>query len=317
MFKFIFSEQFLISTILFATPILFSSYGALISKKAGILNINIEGTMSLSALAGGLVSYAANSWFLGLFAAIATGIIMNFIFAAFTMKLKTDNILSGIALNTFASGLSIYVLYMVIGVKGDSSLKPSVIIPDINIPLLSKIPIIGKALFGQNLLVYLAVLAVVFVVLLLNRTKLGMHIKAVGYNEEAAKSVGIKVNKIKIISLVFTGIFAGLGGAYLSMVYLSYFSAGMVAGRGFIGIAAEAMGQGNPLLTLLFAVLFGAVDYFAVGSQTVLSFPYELLNTLPYLMTIIALIIFAVIKKYSVPKDKKTKRRMENEKETV
>ena len=206
---------------------------------------------------------------------------------------------------------------MVIGVKGDSSLKPSVIIPDINIPLLSKIPIIGKALFGQNLLVYLAVLAVVFVVLLLNRTKLGMHIKAVGYNEEAAKSVGIKVNKIKIISLVFTGIFAGLGGAYLSMVYFSYFSAGMVAGRGFIGIAAEAMGQGNPLLTLLFAVLFGAVDYFAVGSQTVLSFPYELLNTLPYLMTIIALIIFAVIKKYSVPKDKKTKRRMENEKETV
>ncbi|OQA77762.1 MAG: Ribose transport system permease protein RbsC [Tenericutes bacterium ADurb.Bin239] len=302
MLKFIFSEQFLISTILFATPILFASFAALISKKAGILNINVEGTMSLSALAGGLVSYATKSWFVGLLAAVVTGIIMNFIFAAFSMKLKTDKILTGIALNTLASGLSIYVLYAVIGVKGDSSLNPSVLIPNINIPLLSKIPIIGKAIFGQNLLVYVAIIAVILIIFLLNRTKLGMHIKAVGHNEEAAKSVSIKVNQIKIIALIITGLFAGLGGAYLSMVYLSYFSAGMVAGRGFIGIAAEAMGQGKPLLTLLFALLFGAVDYFAVGSQTVLSFPYELLNTLPYLMTIIALVIFAVIKKYGTNK---------------
>lgn len=316
MLKFIFSEQFLISTILFATPILFAAFAALISRKAGILNINVEGTMSLSALAGGLVSFATKSWVVGLLTALLVGVIMNFVFAAFSMKLKTDKILSGIALNTLASGLSIYLLYVVIGVKGDSSLNPSVLIPDINIPLLSKIPIIGKAIFGQNLLVYIAIIAVFFVMFLLNRTKLGMHIKAVGYNEDAAKSVGIKVNRIRIIALIITGIFAGLGGAYLSMVYLSYFSAGMVAGRGFIGIAAEAMGQGKPLLTLLFALLFGAVDYFAVGSQTVLSFPYELLNTLPYLMTIVALIIFAVIKKYGTPKIKH-KRRKEDEQEAV
>lgn len=314
MLKFIFSEQFLISTILFATPIIFASFGALVSKKAGILNINIEGTMSLSALVGGLVSYASASWLVGLIAALLTGVVMAFIFAFFTMKMKTDNILSGIALNTLASGLSIYILYAVIGVKGDSSLNPSVLIPHIKIPLLSKIPIIGEALFGQNILVYIAVIVLVLLIFILNRTKFGTHLKAVGHNEEAAKSVGISTKKIKVIALIIAGILAGFGGAYLSMVYLSYFSAGMVAGRGFIGIAAEAMGQGNPLLTLLFALLFGAFDYFAVGAQTVLSFPYELLNTLPYVMTIIALVIFAVIKKFSRKKYVKEQGGEENEK---
>lgn len=299
MIKFIFSEQFIVSMILFATPILFAALGALVSKKAGILNINIEGTMSLSALAGGLISFATRSWLLGLLAAVIVGVIMGFVFAFFTMKLKTDNVLSGIALNTMASGLTVYILYAVIGVKGDSSLQPSMIIPNLNIPLLSKIPFLGSALFSQNLLVYLGLLSLITLIFILNRTKLGLYIKAVGFNESAAKSVGIPTKRIKLIALMITGIFVGLGGAYLSMVYLSYFSVGMVAGRGFIGIAAEAMGQGKPLLTFLFALLFGAVDYFAIGAQTVLSFPYELLNTLPYLMTILALIIFAIIHKYS------------------
>lgn len=313
MFSFIFSEQFLISTILFATPIVFAAFAALISKKAGILNINVEGSMAIAALTGGLVSYATKSWFLGLLAAVIAGIIMGFILAFFAMKMKTDNVLAGIALNTLASGLTVYILYAVIGVKGDSSLQPSTLIPHIEIPLLSKIPLIGKALFSQNLLVYIAVFAVIALIFLLNRTKLGTHIKSVGFNEEAAKSVGIPTQRIKIIALIITGILSGLGGAYLSMVYLSYFSAGMVAGRGFIGIAAEAMGQGQPLMTLLFAVLFGAVDYFAVGAQTVLSFPYELLNTLPYLMTIVALIIFAIYKKYAKGKPKVKKKEQENE----
>lgn len=298
MIKFIFSEQFIVSMILFATPILFAALGALVSKKAGILNINVEGSMALSALTGGLLSYATRSWLLGVLGAVLVGILMGYVFAFFTMKLKTDHVLSGIALNTMASGLSVYILNAVIGVKGDSSLQPSMMIPEIQIPLLSKIPLLGPALFSQNLLVYIAALLFVLLIFVLNKTKLGLHIKAVGYNEAAAKSVGIPTHRIKLIALTITGAFAGLGGAYLSMVYLSYFSVGMVAGRGFIGIAAEAMGQGKPLLTLLFALLFGAVDYFAIGAQTVLSFPYELLNTLPYLMTIVALIVFAMIQKY-------------------
>ncbi len=299
MLKFIFSEQFLTSTLLFAVPILFASMGALISKKAGLLNINVEGSMSLAALCGGLISHASHSWVLGLVSAVVVGILMSFIFALFTLKVKTDPILSGIALNMLTSGLCIYLLYVIIGVKGDSSLRPSAMIPNLSIPLLSDIPVIGPALFSQNILVYLAFLSVVVLTVLLKRTKLGLYISAVGHNQVAATSTGISVKKTRIYALIICGIFAGLGGAYLSMVYLSYFSAGMVAGRGFIGIAAEAMGQGRPWLTMLFALLFGAVDYFAIGAQTVLAFPYELLNTLPYLMTLISLTLFALIKKYA------------------
>lgn len=303
MLKFIFSEEFLNSTILFSMPILFASLAALISNKAGILNINIEGSMAVSALVGSLVSYYSKSWILGIGAGIAAGVMMALLLSFAALKLKTNHILSGIALNTLTTGLTIFILYLVLGVKGDSSLAPSIKIPDIKIPLLSKIPIIGEALFGQNLLVYLGILSVFAIWFLLKKTRIGLRIRAVGENEEACLTVGIKTKQIKVISLMIGGALAGIGGSFLSMVYLTYFSVGMVGGRGFIGLAAEAIGNGHPLFTALFSLLFGAVDYFAIGAQSVLKIPYELLNTLPYLMTILALIIYS-IKKYQSQKNK-------------
>lgn len=297
MISFIFSENFLNSSISYALPIIFAAFAALISNKANIVSINIEGSMSVSALCGALVSYYTQSWLIGLLAAIAAGIGMSQLLALSAIRLKTDSFLSGIALNTFASGLCVLVLYLVLGVKGDSSMAPSVLIPQIRIPLLSQIPVVGPALFAQNLLFYVAIISLFALLFLLHRTRLGTKIRATGYNPEATASVGIKTGRVQAISLVFCGIFCGLGGAYLSMANLGYFSAGMVSGRGFIGIAAEAMGAGKPVLTMLFSLLFGAVDYFAVGGQTVISAPYELLNTLPYIMTLAALLIYSVTNK--------------------
>jgi simple sugar transport system permease protein len=294
MLKFIFSEEFLNSTILFSMPILFAAMAALISNKAGILNINIEGSMAISALVGSLVSFYSQSWIIGICAGIGAGILMSLILAFASLKLKTNHILAGIALNTFTTGLTIFILYLVLGVKGDSSLAPSIKIPDIKIPLLSKIPIIGEALFGQNLLVYLGILSVIAIWFILNKTKIGLRIRAVGENEEACVTVGIKTKQVKVISLIICGALVGIGGSFLSMVYLTYYSVGMVGGRGFIGLAAEAIGNSHPLFTALFSLLFGAVDYFAIGAQSVLKIPYELLNTLPYLMTIFALIIYSI-----------------------
>ena len=293
MLSFIFSEKFLVSSVAFAIPIIFAAFAALISNKAGIVNINIEGSMSVAAVCGTLVSHFTSSITLGILTAIAAGILMSMLLASSALWLKTDSFLSGIALNTLATGLSVYILYAVLGVKGDSSAAASATIPTLGIPLLKDIPFLGPLLFDQNILFYVAVLGAVFLTVLLNRTKLGTGIKATGFNPKAAESVGISTRRMKTVALVMCGMFAGLGGAYLSMSYLSYFSAGMVAGRGFIGIAAEAMGRGNPWWTAFFAFLFGAVDYFSVGAQTVLSFPYELLNTLPYLMTLVALFIYA------------------------
>ena len=297
MISFIFSENFLNSSISYALPIIFAAFAALISNKANIVSINIEGSMSVSALCGALASYYTHSWLIGLLAAIAAGIGMSQLLALSAIRLKTDSFLSGIALNTFASGLCVLVLYLVLGVKGDSSMAPSVLIPQIRVPLLSQIPVVGPALFAQNLLFYVAIISLFALLFLLYRTRLGTKIRATGYNPEATASVGIKTGRVQTISLVFCGIFCGLGGAYLSMANLGYFSAGMVSGRGFIGIAAEAMGAGKPVLTMLFSLLFGAVDYFAVGGQTVISAPYELLNTLPYIMTLAALLIYSVTNK--------------------
>ena len=237
MISFIFSENFLTSSISYALPIIFAAFAALISNKANIVSINIEGSMSVAALSGALVSYYTQSWAIGLLAAIAAGVGMSLLLALSAIKLKTDTFLSGIALNTFASGLCVLVLYLVLGVKGDSSMTPSVLIPQVKIPLLSEIPVIGPSLFAQNLLFYVAVISLLALMFLLYRTRLGTRIRATGYNPEATASVGIKTGRIQTVSLVFCGIFCGLGGAYLSMANLGYFSAGMVSGRGFIGIA--------------------------------------------------------------------------------
>lgn len=294
MIDFIFSETFLVSSMAYAMPIIFAALAAYISKKAGLLNINIEGSMSMAALAGALASYFTQSWIFGVLSAVFTGMIMSLVLSVCVMWLKTDSVLTGIALNTLASGLAVVILFAVLGVQGDTSSSPSLMIPTFSLPGLSAIPVIGRFLFQENALVYVMIVLAALLWVVVEHTRLGAHIKAVGFNGLASRSVGIRVKRTRIIALLICGVFSGLGGAYLSMVYLSYFSVGMVAGRGFIGIAAEAMGAGNLFSTMLFAWLFGAVDYFATGAQSVLNVPYELLNTLPYLMTVIALVIFSL-----------------------
>ena len=301
MLEWIFSESFLVNVLAYAIPIIFASYASLISNKAGISAINIEGAMSVAAVTGALVSHFANSWVIGLVCAMSAGILMMLLLALSALKLKADSFLSGIALNTFATGACLLIVKGVLEGRTDSSTAPSVLVPSVKIPLLSEIPVIGKAIFSQNLLFFIMLAVLALLILLLNCTRLGVQIKTAGYHPEAGESVGVSIKRTRVIALIICGAMAGLGGAYLSMANLGYFSAGMVSGRGFIGIAAEAMGAGMPIKTTLFAFLFGAVDYFAVGGQTVLSFPYELLNTLPYLMTMLALTIYAVAQN----KDKK------------
>jgi ABC-type uncharacterized transport system permease subunit len=289
-FEMLFSEEFFYTSIQLTIPILFAALAALISNKAGILNINIEGSMSVSALIGALISFFTQSYIWGILGGIGTGILMGILLSICTHKLKTSSVLTGVALNIFATGFVVFLMYSILGTKGDTTSAPSYAIPYIKIPYLKDIPIIG-VLFEQNLLFYIAIISVISISTFLNKTKMGLLIKAVGYNPIAAKSVGISVEKTQLIALIIAGVFAGLGGVFLSMSYLSTYNSGMIAGRGFIGLAAEAMGAGQPLLTMIFAFIFGIVSAFAINAQTALNIPYELLNTLPYLMTILALAI--------------------------
>lgn len=297
MLDWLLSETFLSGVVSYAVPIIFAAYASLISNKAGISAINIEGAMSVSAMTGALVSFFTGSWGVGLLAAAAAGMAMMYILAFAALRLHADSFLSGIALNTFANGVCLLIVKGILDGRTDTSTAPSTVIPALTIPGLSRIPVIGKMLFSQNLLFYILLIALMFLILLLNKTRLGVEIKTAGYNPMASESVGVSVISTRTKALLICGAMAGLGGAYLSMANLGYFSYGMVSGRGFIGIAAESMGLGMPGKTTLFALLFGAVDCFAVGAQTVISLPYELLNTLPYLMTMLALVLYAVIRK--------------------
>lgn len=293
------STNFYITVISLATPIIFAALAALISNKAGIINISIEGTMLVSALIGAIFSTLVSSAYFGILMACISGIIMGLVFGLSVIRLKTNPILVGIALNILATGLVVFIIYSLTGTKSDYtsiSLKP------LSIPLLNKIPLLGDILFNElNVLVYLALVMVIFISLFLKKTVLGIRIRSVGQNDDATDSVGINSNRIKIIALMIAGGLAGLGGAYMSIGYMSGFNTGMIAGRGFIGLAAEAIGGGIPYLTAIFALVFGMVNAFSLTAQTMsgIEIPYELLNTLPYFVTVIGLVVFAIMKKKS------------------
>jgi simple sugar transport system permease protein len=291
------SVNFYVTIISLATPLIFASMAALISNKAGVVNISIEGTMLVSALVGAIFSSLFNSAILGIIFACFAGVFLGYIFALATIKLRTNEILVGIALNILAAGLVVFIIYALTGNKSDYS---SVALKPISIPLLRDIPIIGEIFFDSlNLLVYVAVLVVIGMTFFLKKTVLGVRIRSVGINASAVDSIGVSSERVKVIALLIAGGLAGLGGAYMSIGFMSSFNTGMIAGRGFIGLAAEAIGAGIPYVTALFAVVFGLVNAFSLTAQTItgINIPYELLNTLPYIVTIIGLVVFAVIKK--------------------
>lgn len=277
------------------TPILFASLGSVISDKAGVSNIAMEGTMLTASLAGVLVSAYSGSAFVGLLAALLVGVLFSAFMAYISLYLGTKIIMAGIALNLFASSFTVYVLYMFTGQKGNSASLASKQLPTIDLPIIKDIPVLGEILSGHNVLVYVALISIVVIYVMLNRTKLGAHIKAVGENPSAAASVGINVRKVQFISLCLSGLLAGFGGAFMSMGYLSMFTRDMIAGRGWIAIAASAMGKSMVIPTVITSFLFGIFS--AVGNVLQLqNMPSELISTLPYVAVFIGLVGYSIRK---------------------
>ncbi|CAM3633519.1 ABC transporter permease [Erysipelothrix urinaevulpis] len=290
------TATFFYSIIRVTVPLLLPSIGALITNKAGVPNIGLEGIMLMSSFAGVVVSAFSSSAWIGLLGAILTGIFMSLFLAYFTLKLKTDVILGGIALNLFSSSLTVFLLYILTGDKGTSASLPSKVLPTIQLPIIKDIPFLGAVLSNHNVLVYIGLVMVIVVAIILAKTPLGQHIKAVGENEDAAASVGINVNRTRIIAFIICGVLCGLAGAYLSMGYVSWFSRDMTAGRGWIALAAEAMGRGTMLGTTFSALLFGLASAVANILQ-LQGLPTELVTILPNIVTVIALVSYSVIRK--------------------
>lgn len=293
----ILSPEFLNATLRATTPILFAALASAIASKSGVVNMALEGIMLFTALFGVIFSAAFQSAWLGLFATMLVGGFIGFFLAFFVLKLKTDEILAAIAINLIANGATILILLFVSGDRGISSSIQSVIIPRITLPIIEDIPFLGEVLSNQNVLTYLSLIMVAVVHVFLYKTPLGLQIRAVGENKDAAESVGISSSKIRYISLILSGVLASMGGYFLSGGYMTKFTSGMTAGRGFIALAASAMGGNTPIGSFLVSLLFGAAQALSNILQLG-TWPYELVQMLPYLTTLVGLGIYS----YSIMK---------------
>ena len=306
--KMLATPEFFYSMIRISAPILFATLAAVVVEKAGFANIGLEGLMMFAALSGSLVSYYAGSWFWGFLAALATGVIMSLVMGFFAFKLKTDIILVGIAVNMMGSGGTLFLCKVITNLTEGKAMASttglitrSLCIPDITIPLLNQIPFLGRVLSGHNLLTYLAFLFCLLTSLMLYKTPLGLNIRAVGENPDAAASVGVSVMKIRYTAMAFSGLMSGFGGAFMSMAYAQGWSLDMVSGRGFIALAAQAMGGGECLGGMLSALVFGfaqalGIKFSAIGLDSNLASP------IPYAVTILGLVIFALVRSSRIRK---------------
>ena len=295
LFEILLKEDFWFAVIRSTTPILLTTLGAMIAARAGARNISLEGTMLTAAFVGVAASHFTQSAFVGLLFAVISGIILSNIIAYFALKLKSNIIISGISLNLMASGMTVFGLYLLTGDKGASTSLNSLALPNVNIPIIENIPVIGKIISGHNILTYVALILVLLVYIMFKYTQLGLRIKAVGESPEAAESVGISVNKVKYIALTMSGALAALGGAFLSMGYVTLFSAGMTSGRGYIALATQSMAGANPVVGLLTSSLFGFAESMSNYLQGI-NLPIEFIQMLPYLAIVVIYVVYCANK---------------------
>lgn len=300
-------STFIYSILRFSTPIIFASMAASVCKKSGLMNMAIESMMLCGALAGVVFSGMTQSAFVGLLAAIIMGAIVGFVVSYASFVGSADLYLTNIAMNLAAAGGTVFVLFMLTGDKANSgaSIK-SLGLPKIDIPLIKDIPYLGRMISGHNILTYLAFVTVIGVWVLVYKTRLGLRMRAICENPDAASSVGISVRRIRFTSFMISGGLAGMGGAFMSMGYVQLFARDMVAGRGYIGLAASNMADGSPLGAMLSSLLFGTSNAVANAVQTIFAnAPTDFVLMIPYVVTIVGIVIISVLKEAKIQKKKK------------
>ena len=275
-----------------AVPLVFGALGGVIGERVGVVNVAIEGQFLLGAFTATILSSVTHNPFVGLVGAMIGGVIVAFVLAAFAIKYLVDQVIVGVVLNVFVSGLTGFLYGAVLAPNAQTLNSPARFSP-VKIPILGDIPVIGPALFHQTFLVYLMYIIVALVAWGLYRTRWGLRLRAVGEHPQAADTVGIKVNPTRFWNILLAGAIAGIGGAYFTLVSVPQFTKDMTAGLGFIALAAVIFGRWDPVRAALAALLFG----FATNLQNLLSvlktpIPSEFMLMLPYVVTILAVVGF-------------------------
>ena len=279
------------ATLRYATPLIFGALGGIISERSGVVNVGLEGMMLMGAFFGIFGADLLDSWFLGLLVGMAAGGVLALVHAFFSVQLRADQIVSGIALNFLALGVTGYIFLDHYGDQGTPDNIPRV--PDISIPGVKNLSFFGDAIGHANTLTWVALILVVALTVFLFRTPRGLRLRSVGEHPRAAETVGISVPRTRYFAVIASGMLAALGGAYLSIGFVGSFNQGMTAGRGFIALAAVIFGKWRPFYAWGGAIVFGFAQ--VIGSRLQIlevsvagyPFPSEAGQVVPYLVTML------------------------------
>jgi simple sugar transport system permease protein len=279
--------SFILSVMTASTPLLLAATGELVTEKAGVLNLGVEGMMLVGAIVGFAAMVHTGSATLGVLCAMLAGMAMALIFGILTLTFLANQVATGLALTIFGTGLSALVGSGYVG----TAVPP---LPKLDIPGLSGLPFLGPILFGQDALVYLSIAAVFAVAWFLRRSHRGLILRAIGDSHDAAHAIGYPVILIRYLATLFGGAMAGLAGAYMSLAYSTSWAENMTAGRGWIALALVVFATWRPGWLLVGAYLFGGIMYLSLYVQGLgIALPSQLVSALPYVATILVLVLIS------------------------
>jgi general nucleoside transport system permease protein len=287
-------QELAFSALRISAPLVLAALGGLLTFKAGILNIALDGFMIVAAFAAVAVAYGTGSLTLGIIAAVLCSMALAGVLVLFNLRFKAHIFIAGIAVTFIAYGLTALLLEGIFGQDGIFTSNDIPTFPTINIPLVKEIPFVGPIVSGHTLLVYVAYLLVPVVAWLLYKTQWGLRVRFVGESEGAAAAAGVRVDLIKIQTMLASGFFCGLAGAYLSLGYVSLFSNQMTNDRGLIAIAAIMFAKGRPYPTAFVALLFGTASALSIRLPEVTGAAPQLLQLAPYVVTVLALVVIGI-----------------------
>ncbi len=286
----LFSAATFAATLRMAVPLLFVALGGVLTKRAGIENIGLEGLMLIGCFSGFAANIFTSSWIIGILAAMIVTVLFAMIFGLFVVRIRSHEIVAGTAMNVMGSALTTYMLRTMFGVKGSFTDDRIRAIPSVSIPVIRDIPVIGTIFSGQSVLLWVSLLVTLLIIFMLYQTKLGYYIRSAGENERALASAGVNVEKVRFIALIMHGMLIGCGGVYLSTGYLTQYVEDMTAGRGFIAMAAYAFGMAMPGRTFFAVLLFAFVQALSSRLQ-IFGVPSYFADMIPYAITILVLAV--------------------------
>ena len=287
LFEIGFLTTWLAAAVRLTGPLLLASIGELYSERSGVLNVGIEGTVLFGALASYLGAlWSGNPW-VGVLAAAIVGVMVNVFLAWMYVVIKASQVVVGIIFNVLAMGVASYLFRTLMG--DIPRIETAPMLPEISVPLLKDIPIIGRALFEQSIMFYITMLIAIAAGLLLYRTRFGLNLRAVGENPKAAAATGVNIVRMRFIAVLASGLGGGLAGAYFVLVQIGLFRDTIVQGRGFIALGIVILARWNPFLAILAAFGFAAMDALPLSLQLLdLGIPSQFLVALPYFLTVLA-----------------------------